>query len=170
MTPSVCSQVMIVSKDKQENSTRFDLVLAPQHNPTFSILSWSRAILVCWGLAILPALPLMFNKTIWRNWECKDNCKCFFPLDDVSALQGVPKKWLKEVLVTKINFLTSLQLHSYSWNCQKVWVFWACTTNFLIPTVLILLIWGLMVHHYIVNPASDQTSRWQKKIADLLIF
>ena len=110
----------------------------------------------------------MFNKTIWRNWEGKDNCKCFFPMDDVSVLQGVPKKWLKEVLVTKITFLTSLQLHSYSWYCQKVWVFWACTTNFLIPTVLILLIWGLMVHHYIVNPASDQTSRWQEKIIFLI--
>ena len=41
-------------------------------------------ILICWGLAIVPALPLMFNKTIFNHWEGKDNCKCFLPLDDVS--------------------------------------------------------------------------------------
>ena len=46
--------------------------------------SWSRVILICWGLAIVPAVPLMFNKTIFNHWEGKDNCKCFLPLDDVS--------------------------------------------------------------------------------------
>ena len=55
--------------------------------------SWSRVIVVCWVLAILPAVPLMFNTTIWEKWENKTNCseevqeqfrKCYFPIDDVS--------------------------------------------------------------------------------------
>ena len=58
-------------------SSCFDFIL-------ISNCSWSRVILICWGLAIVPAVPLMFNKTIFNHWEGKDNCKCFLPLDDVS--------------------------------------------------------------------------------------
>ena len=29
---------------------------------------------------------------------------------------------------------------------------WTCITNFLIPTLLIFLIWGMMAHHFFVNP------------------
>merc|ERR1711963_428061 len=32
---------------------------------------WSRVILVCWALAILPAIPLMFTSTVETNWEGK---------------------------------------------------------------------------------------------------
>ena len=45
---------------------------------------WSRVIVVCWGFAFLPAIPLMFNSTIEVSWENQTNCKCFYPLDDVS--------------------------------------------------------------------------------------
>jgi hypothetical protein len=84
---------------------------------------WSRVILVCWVLATLPAIPLMFNTTVERNWAGKSNCKCFLPIDD------------------------------------EFWMFWACFTNFLIPTLLIFLIWGMMIHHYIVNPPNSMNSR-----------
>ena len=50
----------------------------------YLFLRWSRVILVCWALALLPAIPLMFNSTVERNWEGKSNCKCFLPIDDVS--------------------------------------------------------------------------------------
>lgn len=29
---------------------------------------------------------------------------------------------------------------------------WVCVTNILIPILLIFFIWGMMVHHFIVNP------------------
>ena len=47
-------------------------------------IRWSRVIVVCWGFAFLPAIPLMFNSTIKVSWENHTNCKCFYPLDDVS--------------------------------------------------------------------------------------
>ena len=40
--------------------------------------SWSRVIVVCWVLAILPAVPLMFNSTIWEKWENKTNYYCYY--------------------------------------------------------------------------------------------
>ena len=45
-------------------------------------------------------------------------------------------------------------------------MFWTCITNFLIPTLLIFLIWGMMVHHYMVHPANDITSRLSKRNID----
>jgi len=75
-----------------------------------------RIILVCWALALLPTVPMMFNTTIQHNWRGKSGCKCFFPIDD------------------------------------KIWVVWASVTNFLIPTLLILVIWVVMAHHFITTP------------------
>ena len=49
-----------------------------------NIVRWSRVIIICWVFALLPAIPLIFNSTIENNWENKSNCKCFYPLDDVS--------------------------------------------------------------------------------------
>jgi len=96
--------------------------------------SWSRVILVCWALAILPAIPLMFTSTVYDNWEGKTNCKCFLPIDD------------------------------------KVWVFWACITNFLIPTLLIFSIWGMMLQHFIVNPPNNISSRVLKRATIKMVF
>ena len=117
---------------------------------SISNCSWSRVILICWGLAIVPALPLMFNKTIFNHWEGKDNCKCFLPLDDVSISDS---QFLDKAV-------TNLSLIFVS---QKVWMFWTCTTNFLIPTLLIFVIWAIMLHHYMVHPANDITSRLSKR-------
>ena len=50
----------------------------------FSRFRWSRVIVICWGFAFLPAIPLIFNSTIEKTWENNSNCKCFYPLDDVS--------------------------------------------------------------------------------------
>ena len=54
------------------------------HQYNIICLRWSRVILVCWVLATLPAIPLMFNTTVESNWAGKSNCKCFLPIDDVS--------------------------------------------------------------------------------------
>ena len=43
-------------------------------------------IVFCWAFAILPAIPMMFNTTIEKNWENKTDCKCFYPIDDVRNL------------------------------------------------------------------------------------
>ena len=59
-------------------------------NQTVSALAnigfrWSRVIVFCWAFAILPAIPMMFNTTIEKNWENKTDCKCFYPIDDVTS-------------------------------------------------------------------------------------
>jgi len=92
---------------------------------------WSRVILVCWGFAFLPAIPLMFNSSIEMRWAGNNsNCKskCFYPLDD------------------------------------KIWMFWTCLTNFLIPSLMIFLIWTIMAHHFIVNPPMCVNSRRLKSV------
>jgi len=50
---------------------------------------WSRVIVFCWAFAILPAIPMMFNTTIEKNWENKTDCKCFYPIDDVTSFSNV---------------------------------------------------------------------------------
>jgi len=67
--------------------------------------SWSRVIVFCWVLAILPAIPLIFNTTIEKNWENKTDCKCFYPIDD--------KIWMFWTLVT--NFLIPTALIFLIW-------------------------------------------------------
>jgi len=89
---------------------------------------WSRVIIICWFLALIPAIPLIFNSTIESSWENKSNCKCFYPLDD------------------------------------KIWMFWTCLTNFLIPSSLIFLIWAAMAHHFFVNPPMCVNSRNLKSV------
>ena len=46
-------------------------------------------IVFCWAFAILPAIPMMFNTTIEKNWENKTDCKCFYPIDDVTSFSNV---------------------------------------------------------------------------------
>ena len=46
-------------------------------------------IVFCWAFAILPAIPMMFNTTIEKNWENKTDCKCFYPIDDVTSFSIV---------------------------------------------------------------------------------
>jgi len=46
---------------------------------------------------------------------------------------------------------------------DKIWVFWACITNFLIPSLLIFFIWGMMLHHFIMNPPNNMSSRVLKR-------
>ena len=49
----------------------------------------SRMILVCWALAVLPTVPLWFDTTIAADWQGKDNCKCFMPLNNVSSIEKI---------------------------------------------------------------------------------
>lgn len=65
----------------------------------------SRLILVCWALAVLPTVPLWFDTTIAANWEGKDNCKCFMPLNN--------KVWMIWVSIT--NYLVPASLILLIW-------------------------------------------------------
>ena len=62
------------------------------------------------------------------------------------------------VFLTGYNFLPNKLPQSTTYHYwpsfQTIWVIWTCITNFLVPTLLILLIWVIMAHHFIVHPAN----------------
>ena len=80
-------------------------------------IRWPRLILVCWALAILPSIPLMFNSTIENEWEGKSNCKCFVPLDDVSISD------LHHLLISQdIMFCYATNLHNSGCPTYYRWI------------------------------------------------
>ena len=80
-------------------------------------IRWPRLILVCWALAILPSIPLMFNSTIETDWESKSNCKCFVPLDDVSISD------LHHLLISQdIMFCYATNLHNSGCPTYYRWI------------------------------------------------
>ena len=86
-----------------------------------SIIRWSRAIVVCWGFALLPTIPLIFNSTIERSWENKSNCKCLYPLDDVSICLMSPSFWDQQDP-------SSVRKYVFDFN-TKIYNIWISTEN-----------------------------------------
>jgi len=45
-----------------------------------------RSILFCWAMAIIPTLPLWFDQTTAEAWQNEEDCKCFYPLTNVTFM------------------------------------------------------------------------------------
>ena len=103
---------------------------------------------------------LIINILLWRvefgiwlsnttdNFE--PNSKFHSPQKDVYT------KISSGALQTAVNWD---QLKYWKLCFQKFYMIWVCITNILIPILLIFFIWGMMVHHFIVNPPKSTNCR-----------
>ena len=44
-----------------------------------------RSILLCWVMALIPTVPLWFDQTTADAWQDRTDCKCFYPISNVSV-------------------------------------------------------------------------------------
>ena len=69
---------------------------------------------------------MWFDTTTAEAWGDRDDCKCFYPVNNVS-----------------------IQLKLLNMSLFKViFMWWVSVTMFIIPTFLIILIWVVMAHHF----------------------
>ena len=94
----------------------------------------SRMILVCWALALLPTVPLWFDSTIAADWEGKENCKCFMPLNNVSMRWETIKN-----LQTYINFKSFRKFGWSGCQSQTIWYLPASSFSYGSPWLTTLL-------------------------------
>ena len=62
-----------------------DLGEGDSFNNTSLGLFHSSSILLCWAMALIPTVPLWFDQTTADAWQDKTDCKCFYPLTNVSV-------------------------------------------------------------------------------------
>jgi len=49
--------------------------------------AWARrSVSACWLAALVPTVPLWFDKTIEEDWAFGEDCKCFFPISNTIYL------------------------------------------------------------------------------------
>ena len=83
-----------------------------------------------------------FDRTTAEAWENGTDCKCFYPMANVS------RKPQFDLIIRRPNLSPF----------QEVFMWWCSVTMFIIPTLLIILIWGVMAHHF----ATENESRLGK--------
>ena len=93
-----------------------------------------------------------FDRTTAEAWENGTDCKCFYPMANVS------RKPQFDLIIRRLNLSPF----------QEVFMWWCSVTMFIIPTLLIILIWGVMAHHFATENEtrlgeenqSEWTERW----------
>jgi len=70
------------------NIDRLYAIKRPFHfHADSSSSAWARrSVSACWLAALVPTVPLWFDKTIEEDWAFGEDCKCFFPISNTIYL------------------------------------------------------------------------------------